>query len=214
MKAIEIFGPRASGKSTLSAALVELNGMHSISLGREGRKQIALGTPVGLEMEKHMQEKTKFPDGFFQNFMLQILRDAKKNRDARKKGIIIDGFPRRSEEAKEFIEIINILKIDFHTAIELMVSIDVLIKRSEDRGWCKQCDFQGSINEHKNICPKCNIEMSKRPDDTADEIIRMNNLYYQNNSIIKATLVEGTHCEWKTVESNTDFKIIVKNILL
>ncbi len=201
MMKIEVLGPRASGKTTICRTLSEKLEIDYVSLGLLARKEMAAKTSLGNKMKSHIENGIPYPDGFLTDFMYFHLKQAIEKTG----GFVLDGYPRRATEAKELIQILNQLGTTLDACIELNASVDKLIKRAENRVWCPSCDNQISISVLKKDelhCPKCATLMTKRSDDTTEEIKRMHELYLRESAEVKELLLAQTSLEIFLIDAN------------
>lgn len=152
---ILLLGPQASGKGTYAEMLSKELKIPNISMG-ELLRQLAEKTEYGKELkEKYWGKGLLVPDDITMDILQQSLN---------KKGFILDGFPRNTDQATLLDKTVNI-----DHAIYIHISDKTIIKRISGRIQCVKC---GAIyNKHTNppkkegICDKDGAKLYARADD-------------------------------------------------
>ncbi len=176
---IIFIGAQGSGKGTQAKIISENLNIPHISTGdllRQARGELK------KEVDSYMVSGKLVPD----ELILRILKERISKEDCQK-GFILDGYPRNLQQAKELDKITNIDKI-----IEILISDKEAIKRISGRWNCKKCGIaynnitepKPRIEDGKIICPKCNIELSQRADDTEDAVKKRLEIYHQETEPI------------------------------
>lgn len=129
-----IFGAPGSGKGTQSEKLIEEYGLFHISTGDVLRDHIARGTELGKVADSFISKGQLIPD----ELMIDILANVLDSNPATKNGVIFDGFPRTTPQAKALKKMLADRKSKVHAVVGLEVEdselIDRLIKRGEQSG--------------------------------------------------------------------------------
>ncbi|MEG1582259.1 MAG: nucleoside monophosphate kinase, partial [Clostridia bacterium] len=132
-----------------------------ISTGELFRNSIATGEELGLNAKKYIDKGEMVPI----NLTLELLKK-RIHQDDCKKGFLLDGFPRTTEQ---FIALQDIAKIDL--AIEISMDYKVLFERLTGRRVCSGCGETYHISHLvSNNCPKCNSALFIRSDDSESVI--------------------------------------------
>jgi len=141
---IVLFGPPGAGKGTQSHLLIEAYQLIHLSTGDLLRHEISMGTELGLEAKKLMDQGLLVPD----SVVIGMIKN-KLESNPHAAGFIFDGFPRTVAQA----EALDSTLASMHTAIKGMIELRVdqveLEKRLLLRG-----------------------KASSRPDDANPEVIR------------------------------------------
>jgi len=160
---ILFIGPQASGKGTQAEIIAQKKGFVHISTGDLLR--VAQGK-LKEKVDSYINEGKLVPD----ELILEILKHRMNQPDC-KKGIILDGFPRNLEQARDLEKIAKIDKI-----FEISISDKTAKKRLMGRWNCPRCKTAYNIiTEPKpkkdKICDICNIPLFQREDDKNEKAI-------------------------------------------
>lgn len=163
-RVIILLGPPGSGKGTQAVRLSQQLKIPHISTGDLFRDNLKRETELGKRAKSYMDAGKLVPD----EVVLEMLFDRISKPDAAG-GYLLDGFPRTIAQAEALDK-----KLGTGTsvvALNLNVSDDLIIKRTEGRLTCKQC---GNVHNRyfsppriENQCDKCGGELYQRPDDAA-----------------------------------------------
>ncbi|MDD3686341.1 MAG: adenylate kinase, partial [Bacteroidales bacterium] len=148
---IALFGPPGAGKGTQAKKLAEKYNLTYISTGDILRREIAEGTPLGLQAKSVIEQGGLVCD----ETIVQIIENSiKMNPDS--KGILFDGFPRTYAQAY----ILDGLLIKMNTKLSCLLSLEVpkpeLINRmmlraeKENRADDKQEVIENRLREYDN----------------------------------------------------------------
>jgi adenylate kinase len=153
-----LFGPPGSGKGTQSQKIIDQYGLIHLSTGDLLRREIAARTPLGMEAARLMEKGQLVPD---EVVIGMIDSSLEKNPDA--KGFLFDGFPRTAAQAEALDKLLALKKTAINKVLALDVSEEELVKRLLLRG-----------------------EVSQRPDDRDESIIRKRYQVYKNETEVVA----------------------------
>ncbi|KAA6365999.1 MAG: adenylate kinase, partial [Streblomastix strix] len=95
-KKIIITGAPASGKGTQCEKIVEKYGVFHISTGDLLRAAVKAGTPLGKKAHEFMTAGRLVPD----ELVISLVKEKLSEPECVKKGWLLDGFPRTSEQAR------------------------------------------------------------------------------------------------------------------
>lgn len=164
---IILMGPPGAGKGTQAAELVKAFDIPHISTGDMFRAAIAEGTALGKEAKSYMDDGKLVPD----EVTIGIVRERLAKDDC-KKGFILDGFPRTTEQADALTGILKDLGLALTRVLNISVPAEDLIERAVGRRICKNCGatFHTKFNPPKKegICDNCGSKLVSRADDNAE----------------------------------------------
>ena len=175
MKAI-IFGPPASGKGTYASIIGKELGIIKISTGDMIREEEKAGTILGKMMKEYTVKGELVPD----KIVIKILKTRISRPDCKKKGFILDGYPRTVNQAKVLegitpIDVIIYLNVPDEVIIERIINRRVCSNRKNiQKGKKKTCDASYNLKSNPpkvpGICDECGSELYQRPDDTREAV--------------------------------------------
>lgn len=149
-----LFGPPGAGKGTQSEKLINKYNLIHLSTGDILRYEISMGTELGTEAKKLMDQGLLVPDEVVIGMISNKLDSSKEAN-----GFIFDGFPRTVAQAEALDKLLESKKSLIAGMIALVVNDEELEKRLLNRG----------IN-------------SGRPDDANPEVIRKRIVEYNSKT--------------------------------
>jgi adenylate kinase len=158
---IVIAGAPCSGKGTQCEFLKEHFGVYHLSTGDLLRAEAEKGTKLGTEAKKYMDNGQLIPD----DLIITVVKDKISEPAIKKKGWLLDGFPRTAKQAEALKE----AGIDATLFLQLNVPDDILIKRVTGRrldpatGKTYHVEFDPPPKEVEERCVQ-------RADDTEEKI--------------------------------------------
>ena len=165
-----IFGSPGVGKGTQAKILSEKLQIPHISTGDILRQSVKDQTEAGKKAEKIMNRGELVPD----DVMIDIIKD-RLNKPDSKKGFILDGFPRTVVQAEALDNLLNELKLNNISIINLTADENEIIKRFNRRRACKNCGKIFTLEQISGLkkCPSCKEENSfYLRDDDKEDVIR------------------------------------------
>ena len=126
-----LFGPPGSGKGTQAERLKEHFQLLHISTGDLLRSEIANGTALGLAAKEFMDAGQLVPDAVVIGMLGGAVDQA---RQAGKKGIIFDGFPRTTAQAEALEHMLTDKGTAVSWVLSLVVDEEELTQRILKRG--------------------------------------------------------------------------------
>ena len=125
-----ILGRQGSGKGTQSERLVQTFGCVHLSTGDVLRAAVAADTELGRQAKAVMDSGGLVGD----DIMNGIVRDRLAGADIAAGGVLLDGFPRTSDQADALEAILDGLGHRLDVAMNIDVPIEVVTARMLDRG--------------------------------------------------------------------------------
>ncbi|OGM92415.1 hypothetical protein A2755_01495 [Candidatus Wolfebacteria bacterium RIFCSPHIGHO2_01_FULL_48_22] len=135
IKAFLLYGPPASGKTTIADFLSNRLNAKYISVGFVTRKEIARQTILGRELKKCLDAVIEYPAKLISTVMEKEIETAKSKFHA----LIIDGFPKYEWEIPEFLKILNKQTIGINGVFIIDLPFETVKKRVKSRRICKSC---------------------------------------------------------------------------
>jgi adenylate kinase len=162
-----LLGPPGAGKGTQARMLQDSFGLVQLSTGDLLRAAVAAGTDAGKAAKAVMEAGDLVSD----EIVLAILQDRLAEPDTAK-GVILDGFPRTTVQAKALDDLLAQSGQRINAAISLEVDDAEMVTRVAGRYTCGTCG-EGYHDHYKvpavaGTCDKCGgTEMKRRADDNA-----------------------------------------------
>ncbi len=125
-----VLGRQGSGKGTQCQMLTERTGIIHISTGDMLRAAVEAETQVGKQVKEVLDSGELVGD----ELMCELLAERLTKSDVSKNGIILDGFPRTTQQAEALIQILEKLDIEMVLAINIDVKNEAVIERMLLRG--------------------------------------------------------------------------------
>jgi adenylate kinase len=122
-------GPPGAGKGTQAEKLAELFNIPHISTGEILRKEVANGTPLGIQANSYQEKGELVPNQLILDMVSQRLSES----DAQS-GWILDGFPRNVTQAKFLDDLLETLQQKYDRVINLEVPDEIIVERLLKRG--------------------------------------------------------------------------------
>ncbi|WP_300586414.1 adenylate kinase [Marivita sp.] len=173
-----LLGPPGAGKGTQARMLEEQFGLVQLSTGDLLRAAVANGTEAGKAAKAVMEAGDLVSD----DIVIAILRDRLADADCAK-GVILDGFPRTTVQAKA----LDMLLAESGQKIDAAVSLDVddaaMVDRISGRFTCGGCG-EGYHDTYKapkvaGQCDKCQgTGFKRRTDDNAETVAARLDAYH------------------------------------
>uniref|UniRef100_A0A0G4HF20 Adenylate kinase n=1 Tax=Chromera velia CCMP2878 TaxID=1169474 RepID=A0A0G4HF20_9ALVE len=157
-----ISGPPAAGKGTAAQQIVDEYGVVHLSTGDILREAVTQGTPLGQEAKGYMDAGKLLPDGL----VINIVQERLSSPDVKKKGFLLDGFPRTSGQAEALLS----QGMDPDLFILLEAQEDLIVDRITNR---RIDPVTGDIYNMKTKPPpneKVAKRLVQRKDDTVEAI--------------------------------------------
>ncbi|MDQ1377587.1 MAG: adenylate kinase [Acidimicrobiaceae bacterium] len=119
-----LLAPPGAGKGTQAKRLSQYYGIEHISTGDMLRREVAEGTPLGLEAKKYLDRGDLVPDELIREMVSERVTEADP-----KGGFLLDGYPRNLAQAEEASALARDQGITINGAVYLDVSSEELLRR-------------------------------------------------------------------------------------
>ena len=177
-----LIGPPGVGKGTQSALLVERLGLKQLSSGDIFRREIEAGTDLGRLAKRYIDHGELVPNGVTIEMMAKRLRDE----DVRRKGFVLDGFPRTVKQAEALDEILFEMEADLDKVVSIEVPEAIIVQRLTGRMGCTKCgeiyQSQSKPPKREGLCDVCNGPLFVRTDDRPETILERLRVFQENTA--------------------------------
>ena len=165
-----LIGPPGVGKGTQAALLEDRTGAKPLSSGVIFRAEIEAETDLGRLAKSYIDHGQLVPNGVTIEMMAKRLRSD----EIRKRGFILDGFPRTIRQAEALTELLDEMETPVQRVVSLEVDDNVVIGRLAGRLGCTKCGeiyhAQSKPPKRDGLCDKCNSPLIVREDDKPETI--------------------------------------------
>ncbi len=178
---IIIMGPQGSGKGTQAERLSKRLGVPAVSTGALFRAEVERNTGMGREIAPFLQKGERVPS----DLVRQVVFDRMSEQDTRV-GVILDGYPRTTEQAETLDEIMTKLERHITHVLFLDLSNEEAIRRLGGRRVCSndKCRLSYHIEFKKPLtqdkCDRCGSPLKQRQDDVPEAITRRLELFHND----------------------------------
>lgn len=165
-----LIGPPGVGKGTQAALLEERLGTRTLSSGVIFRKEIEAETDLGRLANSYIKRGELVPNGITIEMMAKRLRSD----DVRKRGFVLDGFPRTLRQADALTELLDEMEIELDRVVSLEIDHEVVVARLAGRLGCTKCGeiFHADSKppQREGLCDKCDTPLLMRDDDRPETV--------------------------------------------
>ena len=181
-----LLGPPGAGKGTQARLLEKRFGLVQLSTGDLLRDAVARGTEAGQAAKAVMDAGGLVSD----EIVLAILTDRLGQPDVTQ-GVILDGFPRTTGQARALDDLLTARAARVDTAISLEVDDAAMVDRISGRFTCKGCG-EGYHDRFKptkaeGVCDACGgTEMLRRADDRPETVAARLEAYHAQTAPLVA----------------------------
>jgi adenylate kinase len=202
-------GPPGAGKGTQAKMIEEKYNIPQISTGNLMRKEVALGSSIGKDIDKYIKGGGLVPDDIVIAMLLKTLES-----EECQNGYILDGFPRTVEQAKGLEEALVKNGTPLIGTIAIAVNDEDLVKRLGGRRVCLACggSFHMEHNKPKveGVCDHCQGELVLRSDDNAEVIANRLKVYHEQTAPLIKFYAEQN--KMHLVDGNKKIEMIFQEI--
>lgn len=206
---VVFLGLPGAGKGTQAALLKDETGLAHITTGELFRENIRAGTELGKKVKEIVESGALVPDEITISLLLERMKA-----DDCAKGVMFDGFPRNTVQAKALDSALDEQGKAIDMAIYINVPMEVLVDRLAGRWSCPNC---GAVYHEKNqppkkpgVCDNCGAKLSQRKDDHPDVVRTRLEVNLKNlQSLLD---YYGGQSKLKEIDGNRDTDEITKDI--
>lgn len=179
-----LLGPPGAGKGTQAEKLVDTYNLLQLSTGDMLRAEVALSSDLGVQAKEIMDAGELVPDQLIVAMISKHI-DEESSSD----GIILDGFPRTTEQAKALDLMLEEKHLFISHVIELKVDEKAVVERLSGRFACSNCGsgYHDKFNKLniKGVCDKCGSEeFTRRSDDNPKTVTSRLSAYREQTAPI------------------------------
>ncbi len=207
--------PPAAGKGTYSSLLKEKYGFNHIGAGDALREQISLKTEIGKEVESIINKGEMVND----ELMAKLIEAKLKSLDLTKP-FMLDGYPRKMNQAQDYEQILKKLNLDVDKVIFINISKETGLKRILGRLNCPNCKrsynkfLKDTMPKTEGICDDCKTPLISRVDDTKESYETRYNVYMtETKPVIEYYKNLGKLIEIDGSKSPEETLKVIENIL-
>lgn len=198
-------GAPGAGKGTQADLLASRDGFRKISTGDALRRQIKLGSPVGMKAKAFMDAGQLVPDETLLGVLKAELGDNPQEK------ILLDGYPRNIAQAETLA---GLTGQTVKAAIHLDVPQSVLIDRLSGRRTCEKCGAtyhaRTKPTKQAGVCDVCGGSVVQRSDDTEEKVkVRLEVYEQQTRPVLKYYEKAGVY---RHIEGDRDTEAVYKDL--
>lgn len=175
-------GPPGSGKGTQAARLAERYGVTHFDMGRSLREEVSTGSGLGKTIKTYTDKGELVPLPIIKMIILKALKGAFD------KNVVLDGFPRSSEQAELLDTVLSEFGVNLDCVLYFSIDERELVNRIVNRRHCPACKrvynlvFAPPIQE--GICDVDGTELAQRRDDSEKVIMNRFRVYQRETQPI------------------------------
>ena len=177
---IVMLGKPGSGKGTVGKMLSKSLGIVHISSGELFRSYVKKAGKIGQQIDSYISKGNLVPD----ELAIELVEKRLLEPDC-KNGVILDGFPRTVEQAKQFDKFLKENKSKIDIAVELKLSDQDIIDRISKRRVCPNSECREIYNlefkkpKQEGICDVCGSKLIQRDDDKIETVKQRLKIYHE-----------------------------------
>lgn len=209
-----IVGPQGAGKGTQAAAVAPTLGLEHVATGDLFRGILKSDSELGDEVRHYYDQGALVPDELTIRVLFAHIEKLQNER-ADLSGVLLDGFPRNSAQAKALDEALSERGESISAVVLVDVPRDELMKRLTGRLICRECGatYHREFNppQNEDVCDQCGGELYQRSDDTPEAVEKRLGIYYeQTEPILEHYREQGVLIE---LDGNREIKQVTGEIL-
>ncbi len=162
---IILFGAPGVGKGTLAQRLQEAGIGRQVSTGDLFRREIAIGSEIGIEAKTAVEAGKWASDELALKLVLRELHG----------NVILDGYPRTVKQVEDLDKLLSEKNQKVDLVINVIADEDVVVDRIVNRNVCSNChaiyNVKYAPTKIEGKCDKCGGKVEHRSDDN-EEVIR------------------------------------------
>ncbi len=208
---IILIAPPSAGKGTYAKEIKNKYKIPHISTGELLRKVAKREDEIG----EYVQETLSHGEFVKDEIVYEILEKRLSEEDC-KNGYILDGFPRKLEQAIRYDELLEEKHNHLGTVLLIEVEKDLLVKRVTGRRVCSDCgaiyniNIPASLPKEDLICDNCSGKIIQRSDDNVEAFEYRYKTYLEKTKpLIEYYKSKG--CLY-TIDGNGDKEVVMKRI--
>ena len=178
---IVLLGAPGVGKGTQADLLSKELQLPHVSSGELFREAIQSKTALGVEAQSYLGRGELVPDGL----TIAMVRERLMRPDCAK-GVILDGFPRTTEQAKSLDGILAEIGAAVNLVPYVKAATETLLKRLGGRWTCRKCQTVYHVlynpPRQSGKCDACGGELYQRADDTPETHRRRIEVYLEQTA--------------------------------
>ena len=160
---IVLLGPPGAGKGSLASFYHTRVGLAHLSTGEIFRQEIARNSRLGRRVQRYVTTGRLVPDALVVEVMAAQLKRA------RRKGFVLDGFPRTAAQAAGLDRVLRTRHQVLDAAVYLTSPYALLVRRLSGRQVCGRCGANYHIRtmrpKRSGRCDRCAGRLMVRKDD-------------------------------------------------
>ena len=179
-----LLGAPGAGKGTQAERLVTAYGLVQLSTGEMLRSEVKSGSKLGQKAKEIMESGELVPD----DLIIKMI-SVRISQESNAEGIILDGFPRTTEQAKALDIMLKEKDLRINHVIQLEVNEEEIIERLSGRFSCTDCGMgyheKFATPANKGICDKCkSTNFTRRSDDSPKTLRNRLSAYKEQTALI------------------------------
>lgn len=206
-----LIGPPGVGKGTQSALLEQRLGAKPVSSGMIFRAEIEAQTDLGELAKSYIDRGELVPNGVTIQMIVKRLRSD----EIRKRGFILDGFPRTIRQAEALSTELDQLGVSLDAVISLEVPDSQVVARLSGRMGCTRCgEIYHSMNKppkRPGFCDKCDNPLFVREDDREETINERLRVFHETTAPVIGYY--ETHHSLIRIDANRASEEVYQDIL-